>query len=236
MRALAYPAAEGRGRWVLAREIAEAEGAPVPFLLKVLERLAPARLLGSARSSQVGYRLLKPATGITLLEVVEAVEGPIHGEPPFDGAGELGGRLQALCDQVAAMVRAKLGKVKLSDLAGKRRRRGSAVPAKRLKIPAALLAHYRDGELNINALAKILHPHQAKVTSELHRRGTRLPLAVARRRGFADAAALAAEVCELYARGRSLRQVARAVGLTVERARQILLRHGVKVRRQDYHT
>ena len=118
VRALAYLVAEGHGRWVWACEIAEAEGAPVPFLLKVLERLARARLLASARGTQVGYRLLKPATGITVLEVVEAVDGPIRGRAPFDGAWELGDRLQALCDQVAAITRAKLGKVKLPDLAG----------------------------------------------------------------------------------------------------------------------
>jgi hypothetical protein len=45
------------------------------------------------------------------------------------------------------------------------------MPAKRLKIPAALLARYRAGELNLNALAKILHTHPAKVTRELRRRG-----------------------------------------------------------------
>jgi hypothetical protein len=111
------------------------------------------------------------------------------------------------------------------------------MPAKPLKIPAALLARYQAGELSIFRLACLLDVSSTRVYRELRRlgidtsRGTRLPLAVARRRGFADAAAMEAEVRELYALGRSLRQVARAVGLTGGAVRQILLRRGVALRK-----
>jgi predicted HTH domain antitoxin len=116
------------------------------------------------------------------------------------------------------------------------------MPAKPLKIPAALLARYQAGELSIFRLARPLDVSASRVWRELRRlgidtsRGTRLPSVVARRRGFADAAAMEAAVCELYARGRSLAQVAREVGVSVEAVRQILLRRGVKVRRQDHNT
>jgi hypothetical protein len=104
------------------------------------------------------------------------------------------------------------------------------------KIPAVLLARYRAGELSIFRLARLLDVSSTRVYRELRRlgidtsRGTRLPLIVARRRGFADAAALEAEACELYARGRSLRHVGRELGLSVEGVRLILLRHGVALR------
>ena len=53
---------------------------------------------------------------------MEALAGPVRGEVPVEVAGKEGERLQALCDQVAEATRAKLRKVKLSDLAGKGRK------------------------------------------------------------------------------------------------------------------
>jgi hypothetical protein len=68
-----------------------------------------------------GYRLARPAKGITLLEVVEAVEGPLRGEAPPLGitpeGRRLDSRLQAMCDQAAKTVRGRLRRVSLADLA-----------------------------------------------------------------------------------------------------------------------
>jgi DNA-binding IscR family transcriptional regulator len=64
------------------------------------------------------------ASEVTLLEVIEAVEGPIRGDAPrprVERPGPAGGldqRLQAVCDQAAAQLRKQLGKVRLSDLPG----------------------------------------------------------------------------------------------------------------------
>jgi hypothetical protein len=55
------------------------------------------------------------------MEVVEAVEGPVRGEAPpvgGKGGGPLDARLQAVCDEAAAVRRKALAKVRLSDLAG----------------------------------------------------------------------------------------------------------------------
>ena len=115
----------------------------------------------------------------------------------------------------------------------------AAMPAKPVKIPGALLARYRAGELNINALAKVLHTHPAKVTRELRRRGidtsqsARQALRVARRKGYqTPPAALYAKVVRLYAQGLSLRQVGRETGLSATGVRDILLRRGVRLRRR----
>jgi hypothetical protein len=114
----------------------------------------------------------------------------------------------------------------------------AAMPNKPPKIPAALLARYRAGELHLNALAKILHTHQGKISRELQRLGVdtsqsgRLSLAFARQRGFKGAAAMHAKVCALYAKGLALRPVARQTGLSAPGVLQILRRYGVRIRRR----
>jgi Rrf2 family protein len=106
---------------VTSDRIAEAEGLPAPFLGKALEPLVSAGVLQSARGPNGGYRLARPARPITLLDVVEAVDGPICGEAPRVGNEATAGfddRLQEVCDDVAELVRRQLGQVSLAELAG----------------------------------------------------------------------------------------------------------------------
>jgi len=76
-----------------ARQIAEDTGIPVEYLRKVLQRLTRARLVQSERGRGGGFRLGKPPAKITLLEIVEAIEGPVD-EMAFVGDGLLRGRLR----------------------------------------------------------------------------------------------------------------------------------------------
>ncbi|HEX8062309.1 MAG TPA: Rrf2 family transcriptional regulator [Allosphingosinicella sp.] len=57
--------------------LAEETGVPVPTAQKVMGRLASAGLLVSARGAGGGFRLARPAGGISLADIIEAVEGPI---------------------------------------------------------------------------------------------------------------------------------------------------------------
>ena len=57
--------------------IAERQGIPVAFLTKICARLAAQGLLQSQRGVNGGVRLARPAHDITLLQVVEAIDGPI---------------------------------------------------------------------------------------------------------------------------------------------------------------
>jgi DNA-binding IscR family transcriptional regulator len=85
----------------------------------VLKRLAVARLLRAAKGPAGGYRLALPAKAITLLEVVEAVDGPIRGSVPADFATARDGldkRLAGVYEGAAELVRGRLGKVRLSEL------------------------------------------------------------------------------------------------------------------------
>ena len=87
-----------------------------------LRPLVTARLVRSRRVPHGGFRLAKPAASITLLEVVEAVEGPVRGEAPVWGPdqGGLDARLREVCEEVAGLVRRRLRRVRLSDLIGGR--------------------------------------------------------------------------------------------------------------------
>jgi Rrf2 family protein len=91
------------------------------YLLKALKALARAGVLHSVRGPGGGYRLARAAKRITLLEVVEAVEGPVRGAaPPASDTAEgrrMDARLQAVCDQAAEAVRRRLRRVSLADLA-----------------------------------------------------------------------------------------------------------------------
>jgi FeS assembly SUF system regulator len=52
-------------------------GVPLPTAQKLMGRLASAGLLTSARGTGGGFRLAREAQGISLADIIEAVEGPI---------------------------------------------------------------------------------------------------------------------------------------------------------------
>ena len=60
-----------------AREIAEAYDIPLELLAKVLQRLVRARLLISVQGTRGGYRLGRPATHVSVADVIQAVDGPV---------------------------------------------------------------------------------------------------------------------------------------------------------------
>jgi Rrf2 family protein len=67
------------------RVIAAALGVPQDTLIKILQQLARARILASVRGRAGGFRLAKPADRVTLLAIVEAIEGPLDHGPPLTG-------------------------------------------------------------------------------------------------------------------------------------------------------
>jgi Rrf2 family protein len=121
-RALVHLARRPGGRAVPGRALAAVEAVSRGRLSHVLAPLVRAGIVRAAPESTGGYRLARAAKRITLLEVVEAIDGPLHGEVPrwADGAegARLDGRLQQACDAAADAARARLGKVSLADLAG----------------------------------------------------------------------------------------------------------------------
>ena len=60
-----------------ATDLAETAGLEPPTVSKLLKPLAQAGLVTSVRGAHGGYRLNRSATEITLIEIVEAMEGPL---------------------------------------------------------------------------------------------------------------------------------------------------------------
>jgi Rrf2 family protein len=119
LHALAYIAGQPPGPPVTSNAIAATEGTPPGHLKKVLGLLESAGILRSVRGPGGGYLLAGPLQAVTLLEVVEAVDGPVRSEVPTDFATAkdgLDGRLGKVCQGVAELVRARLAKVRLSEL------------------------------------------------------------------------------------------------------------------------
>ena len=77
LRAVAHIAADGGDRPVKAETIATVHGIPARFLLSILAELKHARLLRSQRGSEGGYTLSRPPAGITLADIMRAVDGPL---------------------------------------------------------------------------------------------------------------------------------------------------------------
>lgn len=121
LHAVVHMATENADHPLASHDIARAHGIPERFLLKVLKPLVSAQVLKSIKGPNGGYRLARPAAKISLLEIVEAVDGPIRGQVPF--AGNLNGhferRLEGVCNDAATLLRKQLEKVRIADLAGK---------------------------------------------------------------------------------------------------------------------
>lgn len=77
IRGIIYLAQQQPGRMALISEIAEATEVPTTFLAKIFQSFAKLGLVNSYRGTGGGFTLARPASHITLREVVEAVEGPI---------------------------------------------------------------------------------------------------------------------------------------------------------------
>jgi Rrf2 family protein len=123
LHAVAYMAVQKHDKPVASHHIAQARGIPERFLLKVLKPLVSARVLMSVKGPNGGYRLARTPSDISMLEILEAVDGPIRGQAPFtdeETDGHLNHKLENICKQAADQVRQKLEKVRISDLVSKR--------------------------------------------------------------------------------------------------------------------
>src|SRR5277367_5092632 len=98
---------------------AAVKGIPKRFLLKVLKPLVDHNVLHSVKGPNGGYRLPRSANDISILEILEAIDGPIQGQPSFveEKNGPLNDKLATVCQGAADQTRKYLQKIRLSELA-----------------------------------------------------------------------------------------------------------------------
>lgn len=141
IRAMIHLACLPEGAHALREEIAQAEKIPSSFMAKILRSLVRAQLLHSSRGVNGGFVLARPGVEISLLEIVEAIEGPLH-LTACVGSGDgcdnsLDCPAAPVWEAVHDNMRAILGGTSLEALVSAPRRNGR-VSAPRLRIaPAA---------------------------------------------------------------------------------------------------
>jgi Rrf2 family protein len=76
--ALQHMAAMDNGRVTTVKEMSENYKIPHSLLAKICQQLAKSEIISSIQGSRGGYALSRGATDISLADVMEAIEGPIH--------------------------------------------------------------------------------------------------------------------------------------------------------------
>lgn len=107
--------------WILARDLAAAIDAPLPYLSKILHGLAGAGILEAKRGYRGGFRLIRRADELTVGEIVIAVEGPDFLEGCLLGKAECSDRracpAHAFWGLERERIRSQLQRMTLADVA-----------------------------------------------------------------------------------------------------------------------
>jgi len=109
------------GKTVRARNVGEALNIPTDSALKILQALARGRVIDSHLGRSGGYSTQRTEQQITLLEVIEAIDGPISGGLALDGRqpddlDQPIEQLQRVCRRMAEQVREQVARTTLAEL------------------------------------------------------------------------------------------------------------------------
>jgi Rrf2 family protein len=77
VRAVLYLAELGPGARASTAQIAEEQRIPATFLAKIISQLSAAGVLRAVRGARGGVTLARPPQDVSLLEIVEAIDGPV---------------------------------------------------------------------------------------------------------------------------------------------------------------
>lgn len=116
--ALASFAAAKPDEVVTGHRLAKALKIPPGYTLRILVMLSRAQLLWAIKGPNGGYRLARPAKEITLLDVIEAVDGTVRSDvaiTPEQPPG-LGHALQAILEAATQIERKQLRNLTIAGL------------------------------------------------------------------------------------------------------------------------
>jgi Rrf2 family protein len=122
VRAVVELAAATDEKPVKAERIANAQEIPLNFLENILGELRHAGIVRSHRGAEGGFRLARPASEVTVADVIRAVEGPlasVRGAPPEEAKyGGAASSLPRVWIAVRANLRHVVERVTIADVAG----------------------------------------------------------------------------------------------------------------------
>ncbi|BBX45747.1 RrF2 family transcriptional regulator [Mycobacterium cookii] len=121
VRAMIQLATAGEGARVTTDDLATAQAIPPQFLVDILSELRTARLVRSHRGRDGGYELARPATEISIADVLRCIDGPLASVRDI-GLGDLPytGPTAALTDvwrALRASMRSVLERTSVADVA-----------------------------------------------------------------------------------------------------------------------
>ncbi len=128
VRAVLYLAQQGTRARVSTAQVAQEQHIPPTFLAKIISQLSTAGVVRATRGARGGITLARPPEEISLLEIVEAIDGPValnectH-DPGLCIMGETCSVREVWCDVRADLV-SRLKKTTFEQLS-----RPAAVPA-----------------------------------------------------------------------------------------------------------
>ena len=117
--AVGYIAQHYKDGAVLAARVSREYGIPLEYLLKILQQLVRADVLHSKRGPRGGFFLGKPAEEISILNIIEAVEGPMSSKPQLAEQthnAPFSIKMEGVCRNANEQVRSIFGSAKLSDI------------------------------------------------------------------------------------------------------------------------
>lgn len=104
---------------ILSQDISKQYDIPLEYLLKILQQLVRANVLRSKRGPRGGFSLARPPQKITMLQIIEAVEGPMVGQLNLaeqTHRTKFSVRADKIYEKAVAQARAVFQKAKLSNL------------------------------------------------------------------------------------------------------------------------
>jgi FeS assembly SUF system regulator len=116
---LTHMAKQGEGQLFNAKDLSASIDIPLPTVSKVLKILTQGGILESHQGSKGGYTLIRPASQITAVEILEAVEGPVAiTDCSSDEGCDRNCHVSNSWQQVNGTIISALNRLTLADMAG----------------------------------------------------------------------------------------------------------------------
>ena len=119
--AVGYIAKNEKDGIVLSQDVSREFDIPLEYLLKILQQLVRANILRSKRGPRGGFFLARPAESITMLEIIESVDGPLMSHLHIamqSNNAPYGVKMEEVCRRATEDVMEIFTKTKLSKMIG----------------------------------------------------------------------------------------------------------------------